>query len=335
MTAPPLDGSLLDWEEIADRYEWDTLLSGNGLSINVWPPFRYRALFDHARDGGLTAQDLELFEGTPNFERVLGDLNTAIRVCRVEGIDPSALGTRYRRIQLALGHAIRAVHLHRRDVSDEALAAIREELLRYEWVFTTSYDLIVYWAMGVAPSGGFAPFVDHFRWANRCQFDPDRSEVTADQLPVYFLHGALHLVVGGDGVTWKLRRTLIQTLLEQFGEPIAGDPQARPLLVTEGSARDKVRAIEANDYLSHALERLRERDLPVVVFGSSLSREDQHLVDALNEHQRPVAVSLYPAPRRELATLQADIYARLDGAPLLFFDSTTHPLGDAGLRCGT
>jgi Domain of unknown function (DUF4917) len=130
----------------------------------------------------------------------------------------------------------------------------------------------------------FAPFKDHFRWGNNCEFDPARADVFKGEIPVYFLHGALHLVVGGRGTTWKIKRNAMQTLLDQFGQPIPGDPQARPLLVTEGSARDKLRAIEGNDYLSHALNRLREHDLPVVVFGSRLGPEDQHLVDALNEN---------------------------------------------------
>jgi hypothetical protein len=182
--------------------------------------------------------------------------------------------------------------------------------------------------MGCGPGGRFEPFVDHFRWGGTLQFDSARADVFVDQIPVYFLHGALHLVVGGTGATWKLRRGVLQTLLDQFGQPIAGDPQARPLLITEGSARDKLQSIERNDYLSHGLSRLRQADLPTVVFGSSLSPQDQHLVDALNENpQRPVAVALLPASRRELASRQADIYGRLQAETLLFFDSTTHPLG--------
>jgi hypothetical protein len=335
MASHPLDGSLPSWGSIASEYDWDTLLLGNGLSINTWPRFAYRALLDHAHDGGLTANDRELFDGTPNFERVLADLNTAIRLAAVMGLDTTPFQERYRRIQLALGHAVREVHLNRWDVERSVLAAIRQELLQYEWIFTTAYDLLLYWAMGSSPNGSFQPFVDLFRWANRCEFDPQRASVEAGWIPVYFLHGALHLVVGGDGTTWKLRRNEIQNLLDQFGEPIPGDAQARPLLVTEGSARDKIQAIEGNVYLSHALDRLRDLDLPIVIFGSSLNREDQHLVDALNEHPgRPVAVSLYPAARRDLAAQQSDVFARLEAEPLLFFDSTTHPLGSSAL-CAT
>jgi hypothetical protein len=331
MASHPLDGSLADWEEVADADHWAVLVLGNGLSVNVWPQFAYASLFEHARDGGLTPEDLALFDNTPNFERVLADLNTAIRVSQVAGVDASPFYERYRRIQLALGHAIRQVHVTRSEVPNESLAAIRAELLNYEWIFTTSYDLIVYWAMGYGEV--FRPFVDHFRFGGRCEFDPSRADVFDGEIPVYFLHGALHLVVGGTGVTWKLRRTAIQTLLDQFGQPIPGDPQARPLLVTEGSARDKFRAIEGNDYLSHALELLRTLELPVVVFGSRLGQQDQHLVDALAEHpERPVAISLFPGTRREIAAQKADIYSRLEVDTLLFFNSRTHPLGSADLR---
>jgi hypothetical protein len=250
------DGSLLDWRDIEGQHEWSVLFLGNGLSINVWPRFAYGALFDHVRGGGLTPTDLALFSDTPNFERVLGDLNTAIRVADVFSVRPQEFYDAYRRIQLALGHAIREVHPNRWDVANDALLAIRQEMVRYEWIFTTSYDLIAYWAMGRGPYGAFRPYMDLFR-GNRCEFDPARAQVEAGWVPVYFLHGALHLVVSGTGRTWKLRRTMVQTLLDQFGQPISGDPQARPLFVTEGSARDKLQAIEANDYLSHALGRLR------------------------------------------------------------------------------
>jgi hypothetical protein len=328
----PIDGSLPTWADIADEYEWEVLLLGNGLSINVWDGFGYGQLFDHAHDAGLTPDDLDLFSGTPNFERVLADLNTTIRVSEVKGVDPRTFYESYRRIQLALGHAIRQVHPHRIQVPDECLAAIRPELASYEWIFTTSYDLIVYWAMGYGEQ--YTPFVDLFGGSG-LTFNPRRAGVVEGEVPVYFLHGALHLMVGGTGVTWKLRRNAMQTLLDQFGRPVPGDPQARPLLVTEGSARDKLRAIEGNDYLSHALRRLRDPDLelPLVVFGSRLGVEDQHLVDALNENSdRPVAVSIYPGPRREVRRQQAEIFGRLEADPLLFFDSTTHPLGDPGLQ---
>ena len=125
----------------------------------------------------------------------------------------------------------------------------------------------------------------------------------------------------------------MSTLLEQFGEPISGDEQARPLLVTEGSATDKLRAIDANAYLSHGLRRLETNNLPLVVFGSSLSEQDQHIVDAISASpNRPVAISMLRKPKAELLLEQLDIHGRLSAHELLFFDATSHSLGDPALR---
>ncbi len=325
-----IDGTLLDWRDISETYNWETLLLGNGMSINVWEPFRYRALFDKAKTDNLSEAEHKLFEATPNFERVLGDLLTTARVNEALDIETEPVLARYRHIQRALAAAVRAVHINREGVPLSTRKALRKALLDYEWIFTTSYDLLLYWAMGC---GGFRPFVDHFRFGGRCEFDPVRARVAFNSIPVYFLHGALHLVTGSTGATWKLTQGNLESLLNQFGKPIAGDPTARPLLVTEGSAADKLSVIEDNAYLSHARERLAGRSEPMVVFGSSLSQHDAHLAEALSENpERPVAVSMLPGPEEELLPLQVDIYGRLKANPLLFFDATTHPLGDPTLR---
>lgn len=323
------DGTLQDWGDVAAAEAWQALLLGNGLSINVWEPFGYRTLMAQAAKEHLTDADRALFGGTPNFERVLADLNTAIRVAEVVGVDPEPLYERYRSIQRALGHAVRQVHLARSQVPATTLATIRAVMKTSEWVFTTSYDLLIYWAMG--QGGTYQPFKDQFRYGGRCEFDPARCGVLEGEVPVYYLHGALHLVVGGTGTTWK-RVGSLKTILDQFGQPIDGDSQARPLLVTEGSAHDKLRTIEANDYLAHALDRLRALDLPLVVFGSSLGPQDHHLVRALGEHpQRPLAISMRKGPKRELLARQSEIFLRLKAERIYFYDAATHPLGDPRL----
>lgn len=331
MASYDIDGTLRPWQEVARRHAWEVLLLGNGLSINVWPKFAYASLFDQAQQDGLGTSDRALFDGTHNFERALSDLKTAMRVAGALGMDAGPMLERYRSIQVALGHAIRQVHLNRSAVPDETFDRIRTTMLEHEWIFTTSYDLIVYWAM--KGPDGWAPFADFLSQNGRCEFDPERTAVYAEQVPVYFLHGALHLVVGGDGVTRKLLRRGLRGLLAQFGQPIDGDAQARPLLVTEGSAGEKLRAIEGNTYLTHCLEQLRALDRPTVVFGSSLSVQDAHLVDALHESpDRPLAISMMPAPKREITARKADLIGRLRTRELLFFDARTHPLGALHLR---
>jgi hypothetical protein len=151
-------------------------------------------------------------------------------------------------------------------------------------VFTTNHDLIVYWSMGVHDTYGGCATV----WGGgkgKCAFDLADAEVGATLTPVYFLHGAMHLIVESSGVTRKLVRSTA-TLLDQFGAPVKGDPRARPLLITEGSSHDKLRAIEDNVYLAHAFKLFRRCQDPLVIFGSLLGEQDQHLVDAVNEQPK-------------------------------------------------
>jgi hypothetical protein len=159
--------------------------------------------------------------------------------------------------------------------------------------------------------------------------------VFPNHAPVYFLHGAMHLIVGGSGRTRKLTRT-DETILDQFGQPIEGDPQGRPLLISEGSYREKLRAIENNDYLSYALDRLTNCDSPLVIFGSALAEQDMHLIDAINETPaRPVAVSMRPSRSGAKTAMakQAEIRSRLRAHELHFYNAETHPLGESDLAC--
>jgi hypothetical protein len=329
--SPNLDGTLESWGSVRADFRPGALLCGNGLSINVWPGFEYVSLYEHAQGAGLTDLDLRLFSETPNFERVLSDLGTAIRVNQILGVEASTVLERYQSVQRGLGHAVREVHVRQTQVGDDALKAIRAELAEYTWIASISYDLIVYWAM--ACGGLFRPFVDIFKGRDKLRFDPDSTDVFVPNIPVHFPHGAMHLVVNASGDTWKLRARESQSLLDQFGEPIADDPEARPLLVTEGTSRDKLRAIESNAYLAHCLDRMREVELPFVVFGASLGEQDRHLLDALNEHPaRAVAISMAKTTVSDLRTRQREIHARLYTDELRFFDAATHPLGDAALR---
>lgn len=263
--------------------------------------FGYSSLFDKASD--LTAPDRKLFESlrTRNFERVLGELATAIRMAEALGQDPEPYLARYKSVQLALGKTIQSVHVNQASIPEGMLEEIGRVLQGQEYVFSTSYDLIVYWAMSAVEYRGLC---DCF-WGENQSFDPTNCDVRASRAPVYFLHGALHLVVMGSDVTRKLVSQNLKTLLNQFGQPLDGDEQVRPLLITEGSAQNKLQGIEGNDYLSHALDQLGKCDLPLVVFGSDLGEQDQHLVDALNRNPaRPIAVSIAERrkPKRRSAT---------------------------------
>lgn len=318
-----IDGQLTRWEAVADAHPWRNLLVGNGLSAHVWPAFAYTSLFDRAcASGALTKKDRVLFEarGTENFELVLSALATAIEVLDALGRPVKALEKRYESVQGALGRAVRDVHVPMAEVGAERRERLAEVLRAHRYVFTTSYDLLLYWA---AASADFAGFADFF-WGADGTFDPARTRLKpgADPTRLVYLHGALHLTVDGERVTAK-RRSGERSLLEQFDDP----PPRRPLLVTEGSSADKLKVIVNTPYLTFALTRLRRQKPPLVVFGHALGPQDAHLVEALNvQPDRPIAVGMLPGPVSDVRNRQAAVRGALNAHELYFYDATTHPL---------
>jgi hypothetical protein len=285
------DGSLHPWSDVAELHAWKALLVGNGLSIDISRDFAYSSLYERAMtmagEFAFTQADIDVFEAhsTENFEVVLQALSTTATTVEALGEDGTLYQDAYDHVQATLAAAVRSVHLPLIETPSNALATIKDVLLKQRQVFTTNYDMLLYWAMGHGDDYG--PLVDCL-WHNR--FDPKNIALGVGKIPVYLLHGAMHLVSMSDGTTCKVTRGK-ETVLEQFGKPYDGDSHARPLLITEGSWHDKLQAIEDNDYLSHALGQFRRCALPLVIFGSSLGDQDQHLADAINLHpERPVAI---------------------------------------------
>ena len=149
---------------------------------------------------------------------------------------------------------------------------------------------------------------------------------------VLYLHGGIHLAKRQpSGATVKRRATMGMNLLTSLDD--ISDEDLVPLVVTEGKARDKLSSIHRSDYLSFAYQQLAQHKGPFVVFGSRLGDEDQHLVNAISRwEEAQIGVSIYPTDSAEILAYKADLHKRLPRAELLFFDSTTHPLGVTALR---
>lgn len=327
-SGPVVDASLQGWDEIAD-HPWSGVLLGNGASIAVWDGFKYPSLYETSLDrpeGGLSAEDQALFESfqTHNFEAVLSALHTAEVICELLRIPHDDIRIRYDSIRQALIDAVNSVHVPWLSVPDETLRAIKRELLRYDWVYSTNYDLLVYWAVMIDSPDGLK---DYF-WSER--FDVTDTEIWDKVTKVLYLHGAIHLFRLESGETLK-QRAEERNLLEVFAE---GDWRgALPLFIAEGSAEDKLRAIYGSDYLSFAFSRFADHGGDIVVFGQGLGESDEHLVNVMRGWpEKTIAISLRSGDEDRIIERKAQLKRRLAKHALVFFDSTTHPLGDPDLR---
>jgi len=333
------------------------LLIGNGASIAMWPHFRYSSLYEMAKDASkpdhLDDIEVKVFTKleTQNFESVLSSMITAGQIWGIYG-KPSAdiddLRKSYSRVRRSLIRAVKEVHVPFEKVGEDLKSHLRDVFAKYSYVYSTNYDLLLYWAM-MKDGKQFKDFVwgrDPDRQRN--VFDVSDTDLWDQDKPVtkvLFLHGALHLYKNKDGRTFKKLSGEDGSLLDLFD--VQGD--AVPLFISEGTSRDKLSAITRNDYLSFAYQRFSKHRGALVVFGHSLTPEyDQHLLDAMRKWKRydQQRMSFQRVPPRRVVAISVrpggdphtviDTKSRLTRAlpdyDLRFFDSRTHPLGQDGLQ---
>ncbi|WP_084386832.1 DUF4917 family protein [Castellaniella caeni] len=135
-----------DWNFVKkDSPSKMALLLGNGFSIGVSRGFSYSNLYRDfvENDGACYMCVKDIFDRlkTNNFEDVLRAVYHALMVS-IDNKD--ALESLYFDIKKSLISAVDRVHPKKSEIQCET---IKNELLNYDSVFTTNYDLISYWSL--------------------------------------------------------------------------------------------------------------------------------------------------------------------------------------------
>lgn len=280
------------------------MLLGNGFSIACDPVFRYQSLFDAAVAAGLSTKAQAAFAriGTNNFEGVLRLLEDAHWLCAEYGIshpNTAHLQDDIAVVKNTLVQAVTASHLeHPGLVPDHKKEAAREFLKPFHNIFTTNYDLLLYWTV---LSGSRVSHGDGFRSDEE---EPEAPYVVFTERlgaakGIFFLHGALHLHVKGGQLRKHCWNRTQRRLTDQIRESLSRSEY--PLIVAEGTPEKKLEQIEHNGYLWYALDKLHRIQGPLVIFGHSLGPSDQHIVNAVGsaEDLDRVFVSLHGDPDSE------------------------------------
>jgi hypothetical protein len=336
------------WDQFKDNYFRKGILIGNGQSRAVSSGYEYSSLFESACDLNevrrLGENEKNLFGEfeTQNFERILGSLLVTRKTLQAFDVDHPNLELieeTYDKIRLAMIESIRMNHCEPSELASEAKLLMGEEYLNYDWVFSTNYDLLCYWALMHSSEelGKRDRLEDFFRRVgpNQLSFKeraaPHFAQAT-DVTKVAYLHGALHLLRHEDGDVTKIQYHRNESILRQLDDATRAGKV--PLFVSEGASSDKWRTIRESSYLSFAMDQFSKYKDNLVVFGHKLGETDQHLVNVINAvPDRSVAVSIYPQQGVDLEAKKRIILGRLNRVTRVeFFDSSTHPLGDDQLR---
>lgn len=319
----PIDSHLVAWPDIKPQ-DWQSLLLGNGFSINVWERFAYKSLFDVATSGKVEPTlDTTLFDklSTNNFEEVLRALYHA-RIVDEQLNSPQRqeIEDIYSRTKKSLAAAVNFAHVPH---GFAGLLEINTAFRNFSRIYTTNYDLVPYWAIMHTELWRFK---DLF-WGPNRTFDPKNTDVNPGKCAIYYLHGAIHLVELPDGKTKKLIGNKLATLSDLFD---LEHPEHVPLFISEGTSDGKLSRIKRNDYLRFAFEKFQSEEGNLVVLGHSLHKDyDQHLTDALSSSGlASIAVGVWPhQSAKQIIAFKSRLLDELDDKKVSFFDSTTHPLG--------
>jgi hypothetical protein len=323
--------SLEKWSDVKDGTRWPTLLVGNGASINLCRDFAYPSLYSRAN---LSTVAKAVFEdlGVTNFETALEAIHHAHVVVGALGNSTDAIDKQYEQVKDALFRAVHDVHVPWSEFTAGRFDKIAGVIQDHEAVYTTNYDLCMYWARLDAASRINKRLVVDFFWNNGNRFDPENVEIWGQNTPMYYVHGAVHLWQDDFGENGKVTNANDGNLLS-LAAYYSPESSKRPLFVSEGTSKAKLQTIGRSPYLNFCLDSLRADNENTVVFGHSLGDQDKHIVTALKEGApRKVAVSIYPeSDEQRIIEEKARITRSLGENEPRFFDSTTHPLGDPSL----
>jgi hypothetical protein len=280
--------TILSYEEVRKRCvpERSSLLLGNGFSIACDEVFSYRSLYNAAVTAGLSVRARRVFErlGTNNFEGVMRSLELSHWVAATYGLVQSSnsemLGD-LETIKRTLIEAIGGSHLqHPGEILDERKERAVEFLRQYRIVFTTNYDLLLYW---ITMNSNPPLFDDGFR------YDPDDEDrlvfsFYSGDRRMFYLHGAVHLYME-EGRLCKHRSGTDGLCLTDVIRESLGHGQY-PLFVAEASAGEKLRQINENPYLTSCLGQFNSLKGNLVILGHSLAESDEHILDAIVRNRR-------------------------------------------------
>ena len=258
------------------------ILLGNGFSIGAHQRFNYGTLYQQAVNSGLSSRIKRLFirYGTANFEEVLRQLEKGRWLALQYGLGKSRkvrdMAKDYETVKQSLIDSIAANHpASRNQVSARKLTNASRFLAAFDDVYTTNYDLLLYWASLV--DDAFV-FQDGFgRQPNTdedfCVFLP----VGSSSKVIYFLHGALHLYTAAGEVRKMVWNTTGVPLIEQIKDSL--DNRRYPLVVSEGSSASKLERIESSSYLSYCARKFENIQGSLFTYGTSISSQDSHIAN--------------------------------------------------------
>ena len=309
------------WDLIKKDFIKSPLLLGNGFSLNFSTKLLYKNLYDNYIKN-CSDEITSLFKefDSYNFEIILEHLESTERVCKALNINHDRISKNKNLIKQGLIDSINRIHPTPDQIKLEQIRKVAEQIKEFDQIFTTNYDLFSYYLILESKKFG-----DYFYFEN---YSDNRFKLfnSGDELNnnhIYYLHGALFLFDKSIN-TLKIKRDE-NWLIEVITKEITSDNY--PLFISEGTHEMKLKAIQSNNYLSYCFRHLKEnKSKKMVVFGQSLSNQDLHIVQAIDNSYEKIAYGIRITENKKLKEIKAElnrVRSLFKKTEIEFFDSST------------
>lgn len=308
------------WDWIKKDFKSSSILLGNGFSINFSSSLRYKYLYEFFIQNS-TDISKKLFDAfqTKNFEQILESLEIAKTVCETMELEYNSFEKYKTEIREGLINSINKIHPKPIAVNYNLIKWISEQFLEFNQIFTTNYDLFLYYI--ILETGKFG---DHMFLSSSDKYNYFDEPDVMKKNHIYYLHGALFLFEEGL-TTYKIKRPKNGWLLDSITKEISLNKY--PLFISEGKSETKLKAIQSNSYLTYCLNQLEKNENnTLVIFGQSLSEQDAHIVKIIDKSYDNIAISIRVEDWQTIGELKAEknrISSMFKKAKFEFYDSNT------------
>ncbi|WP_339697354.1 DUF4917 family protein [uncultured Marixanthomonas sp.] len=284
-------------KDLKNKKRQKHLLLGNGFSMAYDSGiFSYNALYNFIEE--LKDPVLSKLFGvinTKNFEQIMRQLDNFIEIAKALGgneklvsqlIDANAL------LQKSLIDAVSSLHPEHvfemsEDKSESCFTFLNAYLDNGEKVFSTNYDLLLYWVLMRNESktaiDGFGKELlnpSETRKGEEPEFDELYWGKYKDEQSVFHVHGTLPIFDTGTEIekeVYRERKYLLTNIKERM------DNKDYPIFVTAGDGKEKLKHIYHNRYLNFCYENLCKITGSLITFGFGFGEYDEHIIDAINK----------------------------------------------------
>ncbi|EAH8848897.1 DUF4917 family protein [Campylobacter lari] len=290
-----MENKLLTYDEVLRQTdERRHLLLGNGFSMAYDKNrFSFTSLLQSAIDRGIIKENSEIHQifknnNTSDFEEVVKILENTSKTLKIYTQNESLceqLLDDSKKLKQFLVDIVTNNHPEKiTEISNDKFDSTINFIKEYKNIYSLNYDLLLYWATEKLREKindkiiqDKTEFIDGFHNSDNGHdvvFDNNSRNNTC-----FYLHGALHIFDSGDEIIKKTYSRTGRPLKEQITEELNNNRY--PVFVSEGTSEQKKTKIIHNAYLNHCYKSLSSIGGNLIVFGTMLKSNDEHIQDAI------------------------------------------------------